>query len=186
MFNVADILFHFIGGQKPAAALIELVWIRACSNGEVAAQRGINGTKTVFWAEGFNILQNIEDRMSMQQGNIRVRTRDPVQLRSVVKSNDKVKKKNEDDQVPDLSYYDDSDDESYDESDREDGEGQGIENVTRTHDHLVNRVQLRKGSLNDRCISARVTSMDKSLIQSTDDEHPSNNAHGGDCGRCSC
>ena len=63
------------------------MWIRACSNGEVAEQRGINGTKTVFWAEGFNILQNIEDRMSMQQGNIRVRTRDPVQLRSVVKNN---------------------------------------------------------------------------------------------------
>ena len=141
-----------------------------------------NNMKTVFWAEGFKILQNIEDRMSMHENSSRVRTRDPVQLRSVVKSNDKEKKKkNEDDHIPDISRYVDSDEESYDESDIEDGEGYG-DRKCRTHDHLVNRVQLRKGSLNDRCISARVTSMDKSLIQSTEDEHTSNNAHGGDDG----
>jgi len=142
-----------------------------------------NNMKTVFWAEGFKILQNIEDRMSMHENSSRVRTRDPVQLRSVVKSNDKEKKKkNEDDHIPDISRYVDSDEESYDESDIEDGEGYG-DRKCRTHDHLVNRVQLRKGSLNDRCIAARLASMDRTLIQSTDDEHTSNNAQGGDDGR---
>ena len=121
--------------------------------------------------------------MSMHENSSRVRTRDPVQLRSVVKSNDKEKKKkNEDDHIPDISRYVDSDEESYDESDIEDGEGYG-DRKCRTHDHLVNRVQLRKGSLNDRCIAARLASMDRTLIQSTDDEHTSNNAQGGDDGR---
>jgi len=139
-----------------------------------------SGTKTVFWAEGFKILQNIEDRMSIQLSKSRVRARDPVQLRSVVKSDDKEKKKkkNDGDQAPDISFYDDSDDESYDDSDMEDGE-KYADRDRRTHDHLVNR--LKKVRVKDKCISARITSLDASLIQ-TDDESTTSNAHGGDDG----
>jgi hypothetical protein len=140
-----------------------------------------NGTKTVFWAEGFKILQHIEDRMSIQQNKNRVRTRDPVQLRSVEKSEDKEKKKkkNDDNEAPDISFYDDSDDESYDESDMEDGERYG-DRDRRTHDHLVNR--LRKMRVKDKCISARITSLDESLIRTDDESSPSIAQRGDDDG----
>jgi hypothetical protein len=120
--------------------------------------------------------------MSIQQNKNRVRARDPVQLRSVVKSDDKEKKKkkNDGDEAPDISFYDVSDDESYDESDMEDGERYG-DRDRRTHDHLMNRLK-KVRRVKDKCISARITSLDESLIRTDDKSTPNNIAHGGDDG----
>jgi len=143
-----------------------------------------NGRKTRFWAEGFEILQNIEDRLSMEKSNSD-RTRDPVQLKSILKTEDKKKKKNEADDVKDISYFEDSDD----ELDIEDSEGY-MDGAERTHDHLINRLAKkfkRQKWVWNKCkrfISPCITSKDnQTLIQSTDDDEPtSNNAGSEDAG----
>ena len=103
--------------------------------------------------------------MSIQQSKNRVRARDPVQLRSVVKSDDKEKKKkkNDGDEAPDISFYDVSDDESYDESDMEDGERYG-DRDRRTHDHLMNRQDDQLLDPRFRLWSLRIRNVHKELL----------------------
>ena len=124
--------------------------------------RHLKGEKTKkFWETGFEILQNMEDRMMMMQSDHRTRARDPVQVKTKLNVDD-VKQKKIRDMVPDISQFREDDESSFAESDIDDAE---YEDGKRwSHNALIRKA----GNITtERLISARLTSKE-SILQSSD------------------
>jgi len=126
--------------------------------------RHLKGEKTRFWETGFEILQNMEDRMMMMQSDHRTRARDPVQIETKLNVDDTKQKKIRE-MVPDISQFCEDDELSYAESDIDDVE---YEDGKRwSHNALIRKV----GNITtERLISARLTSKE-SILQSSEASH---------------
>jgi len=123
--------------------------------------RHSRGQKTnKFWQTGFEILQNIEDRMMMLQSDHKVRARDPVQKKTIVKVDDVKPKQNEDKiGTPDITQFRDDDESSYAESDIE----REFEDGKRwSHNELIKKAY---NITDDRIIAARFT--EESILSSS-------------------
>jgi len=65
-----------------------------------------NGQPTKFWTKGFEILQNIQDRLTLEKGL--KRARDPIALVTKCENNTttgKGRRSSEDDDVPDVLQF---------------------------------------------------------------------------------
>jgi hypothetical protein len=123
--------------------------------------------RTKFWEKGFNILQNIQDRMTLEKKM--TRARDPILKEGIPPqvgdTTSPTKKRGDDDSVIDISEFckgDESDEENAGETC---GLGEVRHDLLRSHSHLIDQSNFGK----DHIIGARLSSTESLFHQDNDE-----------------